>query len=171
MTVTNPTGNVKGSDLSTLRDAYTGHFNGLKCPLGATMAQWQLAIMLSDAQDACGSGTPYVADEVTIRLVLTGYNELPDCAPIYPPSGLPLTLQVNNATPVDTVDGTHLLCRAYFMKARSNGGLGSDVAAVGGTVTLTRMDVTAFEGSYDLTFPQGDVAAGSFAAPWCGMAP
>lgn len=167
MTVTTPTGNVKGSDLSTLRDAYTGHWSGILCPVGAAMAQWQLAILLSDAADACGSGSPFVPNEVMLRLVVVGYNELPDCAPVYPSSGLPIALRVPVVN-ADTVDGVHLVCRAYFNQARSNGGAGSDVEATGGAVTLTRMDSTAFEGSYTLTFPNGGAAAGSFAAPWCG---
>lgn len=168
--VTNPTGSVNGNSLTGLQDAYTGHWGGIVCPVGAAMAQWQHAVLLSDAADACTSGTPFLPGELTIRFVLVGYIELPDCAPVYPPSGdLPITFTV--PANQDTTDGVHRLVRVYFNKAKNNGQGGTDVEATGGTVTFTAMNNSQFEGSYDLTFSSSGSAAGSFVAPWCGTAP
>jgi len=169
--VTNPTGSVNGNSLTGLQDAYAGNFGGLLCPAGGVQAQWNHVVLLSSAADACGTGNPYVGGEVTVRLVPLGWIGLPDCAPVYPPPGdLPLTFTVPDVQLV-TSDGVTRIVRAYFMKAKANGGLGNDVAATGGTVTFTRMDATAYEGSATLTFPSGGSFSGSFVAPWCGQAP
>lgn len=169
--VTNPTGSVNGNSLTGLQDAYTGHFGGILCPVGAAMAQWNHAVLLSNAADACGTGNPFMGGELTVRVVLVGYNELPDCAPVYPPAAdLPLTFTVP-AVNLDTSDGVHRLVRVYFNKAKANGSGGSDIEATSGTVTFTRADNVQFEGSVDLTFPSGGSFSGSFVAPWCGTAP
>lgn len=168
--VTNPTGTVAGNDLTTLKDAYAGNFGGLQCPADVAMAQWQMLVLLSNAADACTSGNPFLAGELTVRFVFVGYRELPDCAPVYPPAAdLPLTWTLPNWR--DTSDGVHRSLAAYFNKARSNGQAGNDVQATGGTVTFTAMDATSYQGSYNLQFPSGGSAAGSFVAPWCGTAP
>jgi TAT (twin-arginine translocation) pathway signal sequence len=169
--VTNPTGTVGGHNLSTLQDAYTGHFAGLKCPAGAAQAQWNMAVLLSSQAGACTVGNPYSSNELTLRIVLFGYADLPDCASPYPPVGdLPLTFTVPNVLQT-TSEGTHRsVLQAYVMKAKSNGGLGGDTAASSGTVTFTRMDSTQFEGSYDLRYGTSAVT-GAFVAPWCGTAP
>jgi hypothetical protein len=170
--VTNSTGSVSGNSLTGLQDAYTGHWSGLVCPEGAAMAQWQMVVLASNATDACGSGNPFLPGELTVRVTLVGYKELPDCAPVYPPTGdLPVTLTVP-AVNHDTSQGVHLVARAYFNKAKSNGQGGNDVEATGGTVTLARMDNQQYEGSFSLTFPQGGTAAcEAFTAPWCGTPP
>jgi hypothetical protein len=109
-----------------------------------------------------------------VRLVLWGYKDLgplPNCLSVYPPAAdLPLTFQVPDVQ-LNTSDGVHRYVRAYFMKARNNGNPGSDVAATGGSVTLTRADSVQYEGSASLTFPSGGSFAGGFVAPWCGAAP
>ena len=170
-TVTNPTGTVSGHNLATLQDAYTGHFSGLQCPAGGAQAQWNHAVLLSSQANACGVGNPYSSNELTLRIVLFGYADLPDCASPYPPSGdLPLTFTVPNVVQ-DTSEGTHRsVLQAYVMKAKASGGVGNDIAATSGTVTFTRMDSTQFEGSYDLRYGTSR-ATGSFVAPWCGTAP
>jgi hypothetical protein len=172
--VTNPTGSVSGNSLTGLQDAYAGNASGLWCQIDQAQPQYQMIVLLSNASDACGTGNPYVSNELTIRLVLWGYKDLgslPNCLTVYPPAGdLPLTFTVPD-TQLNTSDGVHRYVRAYFMKARSNGGAGSDVAATAGTVTFTRMDSTASEGSASLTFPSGGSFSGSFVAPWCGTAP
>jgi hypothetical protein len=91
---------------------------------------------------------------------------------VYPPAAdLPLTFTVPDVQQT-TSDGVTRIVRAYFMKAKSGGGVGNDVAATGGTVTFTAMDSTQFEGSYSLTFPSSQSAAvDGFVAPWCGTAP
>jgi hypothetical protein len=161
-TVTNSTGSVNGNSLTGLQGAYTGNFGGV-----VGVSAWQHVCLLSDNADPCGTGNPYVGNELTVRLVLW----TPDVAPVYPPSGdLPLTFTVPDVQLI-TSDGFHRAVRAYFMKAKANGSAGGDVAATGGTVTFTAMDSTTYDGDYDLTFPNGGSAAGSFTAPWCGTAP
>jgi hypothetical protein len=170
-TVTNPTGTVNGNNLATLTDAYTGHFGGIVCPAGGAQAQWNMAVLLSSQAGACTVGNPYSANELTLRIVLFGYADLPDCASPYPPAAdLPLTFTVPNVLQT-TSDGTHRsVLQAYVMKAKSNGGLGSDIPASSGTATFTRMDNVQFEGSYDLYYGTAHVTGG-FVAPWCGTAP
>jgi hypothetical protein len=170
--VTNPTGTVSGQSLTGLQDAYAGNFGGLICPAGGVQAQWNHVVLLSSQANACTTGNPYSSNEVTIRLVLWAFNELPDCAGVYPPSGdLPLTFTVQDVQQT-TSDSVTRAVRAYYMKAKATGGLGNDVAATGGTVTFTRMDNVQYEGSYSLTFPSsGSAAVDGFVAPWCGTAP
>jgi hypothetical protein len=170
--VTNPTGSVGGQSLTGLQDAYAGNFGGLGCPAGGVQAQWNHVVLLSSQAGACATGNPYSANEVTIRLVLLGWIPLPDCAPVYPPAAdLPLTFTVPDVQQV-TSDGVTRSVRAYYMKAKSGGGLGNDVAATGGTVTFTRMDNAQYEGSISLAFPSsGSASASAFTAPWCGTAP
>jgi hypothetical protein len=169
--VTNPTGTVGGNNLTALQDAYTGHFGGILCPVGGAMAQWNHAVLLSSQASACTVGNPYSSNELTLRLVPFGYIELPACASPYPPAGdLPLTFTVPNVLQT-TTDGVHRsVLGAYVMKAKSNGGVGNDIAATSGTVTFTAMDSTSFAGSFDLYFGAAH-ATGSFVAPWCGTAP
>lgn len=171
--VTNPTGSVAGNSVGGLRSAYTGEFGGIVCPAGTAMAQWNHLVLCSNAADACASGSPFLAGELTVRAVLFSYIELPDCASPYPPAGdLPLVMSVaSGGGPYDTSDGVHRYISGYFNKAKASGQAGNDVAATGGSFTFTRMDNVQFEGSYSLTFPSGGTAAGSFVAPWCGAAP
>lgn len=169
--VTNPTGSVNGQSLTGLQDAYAGNFGGLICPAGGVQAQWNHVVLLSSAADACTTGNPYIANEVTVRLVLWAFNELPDCAGVYPPTAdLPLTFTVQDVQQT-TTDSVTRAARAYFMKAKANGGIGNDIAATSGTVTFTRMDSGQYEGTIDLAFPSGGSADASFVAPWCGTAP
>jgi len=170
--VTNPTGSVSGNSLTGLQGAYSGHWGGITCPAGAAMAQWQMAVLLSSADDPCGTGSPFLANELHVRLVLTGYKELPDCAAVYPPAtDLPITLTVPIVNH-DTSEGVHLVARAYFNKAKSNGSGGNDVEATGGTWTFTRMDNSQYEGSVSLTFPnEGSFSCSGYVAPWCGTPP
>lgn len=159
--VTNPQGSVNGQSLSGLQGAYTGNFGGQP-----GVSQWNHVVMLSTSADPCGTGNPYVGGEVTIRLVLW----TPDVAPVYPPAAdLPLTFTIPDVQLV-TSDGFHRAARAYYMKAKANGAAGGDVAATGGTVTLTHADSTTYEGDVSLSFANGSFA-GSFTAPWCGTAP
>jgi hypothetical protein len=173
--VTNPTGSVSGTSLAGLVDAYAGNASGLYCQVDQAQPQFQHVVLLSDAADACGTGNPYVPGEVTVRLVLWGYKDLgalPNCLSVYPPAAdLPLTFTVPDVQ-LDTSDGVHRYVRAYFMKARSNGGPGNDVAAIGGSVTLTRADSVQYESNASLTFPSsGSFSCSAFVAPWCGTAP
>lgn len=172
--VTNPTGSVNGNSLTGLQDAYTGNASGLYCQVDTAQPQFQHVVLLSDCANACTTGNPYVANEVTVRLLLWGYKDLgalPNCLSVYPPAAdLPLAFSVPDVQ-LTTSDGVHRYVRAYFMKARNNGGAGSDVAATGGTVTFTAMNSTQYEGSASLTFPSGGSFSGSFVAPWCGAAP
>lgn len=170
--VTNPTGSVKGNSLTGLLDAYTGNFGGSALTIPP---QWQHVVLLSGTTGACareGSGGGYAADELTVRISLFGWwdtnGQLP---PVQPAAAdLPLTLTVNANPLAITSDGVTRKVQPYFMKARSNGGTGSDVAATAGTVTFPRMDAVQYEGSYDLSFG-ADHITGSFVAPWCGSAP
>jgi hypothetical protein len=169
--VTSPTGTVSGNSLTGLQDAYAGNWGGLLCPAGGVQAQWNHVVLLSDCAGACTVGSPYVGNELTIRLVLLGWIGLPDCAPVYPPAAdVPATFTVPDVQ-LTSSDGVTRTVRAYFMKAKAGGGVGNDVAATGGTVTFTRMDATQYEGSASLAFPSGGSFAGSFVAPWCGVAP
>jgi hypothetical protein len=169
--VTDPTGSVSGNSLTGLQDAYAGNWGGLLCPAGGVQAQWNHVVLLSSQVGACAAGSPYSANELTIRLVLLGWVGLPDCAPVYlPAADLPLTFTVPDVQQV-TSDGVTRTVRAYFMKAKSGGGVGNDVAATGGTVSFTRADSVQYEGSATLMFPSGGSFAGSFVAPWCGAAP
>lgn len=177
-TVTNPTGSVNGISLAGLADAYTGSFAGTTQPLQAAdgqwmQAQWNYSVQLSDKPDPCsrqGSGGGYAPEEVTLTFVVIGFAPLPDPAPWQPPAAdLPLTLTAQRWQP--SSDGVQRKIDPIYMKARKNGGPGSTISAIGGTVTFTRIDATAHEGSYDLTFPNGGRAAGSFVAPWCGAVP
>lgn len=173
--VTNPTGTVSGNSLTGLQDAYTGNFGGLTCPAGATMAQWQMLTLLSNAADACTSGTPFQAGELTVRVVLLGTNALPDCAPVYPPAAdLPLVFDIAVPAPAlnpGTSDGAERYARVFFNKAKNNGQAGNDVEATSGTVTITRADSTQYEGSFNVSFPAGGSFSGAFTAPWCGTPP
>lgn len=170
--VTSPTGSVKGVSCTGLVDAYTGNYGGSAVTIPP---QWQHAVLLSAVTGACsreGSGGSYAANEVTVRFTMVGYRDSPAgvLPPVYPPTAdLPLTFSGDGSWLV-TSDGVSRQCKAYFMKARSNGGAGSDVAATSGTVVFTRMDSTQYEGSYDLYFGT-DHITGSFVAPWCGTAP
>jgi hypothetical protein len=65
-----------------------------------------------------------------------------------------------------TTDGVNRQLKAYFMKARSNGGAGTDTVATSGTVTFTAMTSSTYDGSYDVYFGT-DHVTGSFTAPWC----
>jgi hypothetical protein len=172
--VTNPTGSCSGQSLTGLQDAYAGNASGLYCQVDSAQPQFQHVVLLSDAADACGTGSPYVANEVTVRLVLWGYKDLgalPNCLSVYPPAAdLPLVFTVPDVQ-LTTSDGVHRYAKACFMKARNNGGPGSDVWAIGGSVTLTRADNVQYEGSASLTFPSGGSFSGGFVAPWCGTAP
>lgn len=173
--VTSPTGSVKGHSLTGLVDAYTGNWSGLNgtydgttAPMSGAQAQAQHVVMLSDQTGACsrkGSGGPYAGSELTVRLTMITYADLSGSITTIPAAtDVPLTFTAG--TWLTTSDGAHRVVNPYFMQARNNGGAGSDVAATGGTVTFTRMDSVAYEGSYDLYF-NGDHITGSFAAPWC----
>jgi hypothetical protein len=164
--VTSPTGSVNGNSLTGLQDAYTGNYGGSAQTIPP---QGQHVVLLSNVAGACvreGSGGVYAAAELTVRLTVVFYwNNNGQLTPIQPPSAdLPLTFTAG--TWLTSSDGVNRVVNPYFMKARNNGGAGSDVAATGGTVTFTRMDTTAYEGSYDLWFGS-DHITGSFAAPWC----
>lgn len=165
--VTSPTGSVKGNSLTGLCDAYAGNYGGSAQTIPP---QWQHAVLLSGSTGACareGSGGSYAANELTVRLTMIGYRNSPSgvLPPVQPPSGdLPLTFTAN--TWLATSDGVQRVCQPYFMKARSNGGAGSDTAATSGTVTFDVMTATQYEGSYDLYFGT-DHITGSFVAPWC----
>jgi hypothetical protein len=102
-----------------------------------------------------------------VRLTMIGYRNSPAgvLPPVQPPPGdLPLTFTAN--TWRVTSDGVSRVCQPYFMRARSNGGAGSDTAASAGTVTFATMSATCYDGSYDLWFGS-DHITGAFTAPWC----
>jgi len=174
--VSSPAGTVAGNDLSALTDCYTGSWGGiLHAVPPSAMAQWNyVAPLLSDKADPCGhegSGLGFRAGEVTLRLVLVGFAAYPAGAPVFPPAAdLPLTLTVG----VQATDsgGVHRVLNAYVMKAKNNGGAGTDTTATSGTVTLTAVDPSTglHEGSYDLWFGAAH-ATGSFSSPWCGTLP
>lgn len=166
--VTDPTGSVNGKNLAGLVDAYTGTWSGINSPSGATMAQWQHLVLLSNVTGVCarmGTSGTFAPNEITLRATMVGYIELPGDAPTVPPAtDLPLTLPAGQQ--VTTSDGVHRMASPYVNQARKNGGAGSDTAATGGSVTFTRMDTISYEGSYDLWFGTSRVT-GSFVAPWC----
>jgi hypothetical protein len=177
--VSNPTGSVGGKSLTGLRDALT-MFSGITEPIGTTNGQWQLVALLSDTSGVCsryaGGQMNYAANELTLRIVVTGWNEAPASAPWAPPgSDLPLTLPVVDPGPDGTLtsDGVNRVLRVYVMQAGKNGRPGNDTAATSGTVTFTAVsDVDPGKGqsgSYDLYFGTSHVT-GSFVAPWCGAA-
>lgn len=166
-TVTSPTGSVKGVSVAGLTDAYTGNYGG---SAATTPPQWQHAVLLSATSGACareGSGGGYAPSEVTLRFTLVGYwNTAGQLPPVQPPAAdLPLTFPADG-TWVTTSDGVQRQLKAYFMKARSNGGAGSDVAATSGTVAFSTATASSYDGSYDVWFGT-DHVTGSFAAPWC----
>jgi hypothetical protein len=165
-TVTNPTGIVKGHDLTHLADAGSDAFSGLIDPVGMTQAQWQCYALLSD-HTACGA---LEANEITLRFNLFGYADLPNSAPPYPPAAdLPLTFQANQL--LTTSDGVHRTCKPYVNQASSRGKAGVDAGATSGTITITRMDAGGVEGSWDLLFNGDHTTGDGFAAPWCGTPP
>jgi hypothetical protein len=171
--VTNPTGSVNGKNLATLVDAYAGNWGGITQPLDGAQAQWNYANLLSAVVGACareGSGSSYAPSELTLQLVLVGYADLPNPAPVFPPAAdLPLVLTVGGWT--QTSDGVYRQVRPQVMQATRQGKAGNSTAATGGAVTFTRLDGVEQDGSYTLAFPNGGSAAGSFVAPWCGPAP
>jgi hypothetical protein len=171
--VTNPTGSVGGNNLSTLVDAYTGNFGGITEPLGTTQAQWNYLSLLSATPDPCarkGAGGLYAPNELLLLFVLVGYADLPNPAPWQPPAeALPLTF--TGAAWLETSDQVYRQCLPQVMRATKGGKPGNAVVATGGTVTFTRYDATSQDGTYDLSFPDGGTAAGSFTAPWCGPPP
>jgi hypothetical protein len=173
--VTNSTGSVKGKSLIGLTDAYTGNWSGsggtydtTSPSLAGQPAQVQHVVMLSDQAGACsrkGSGGAYGSLELTLRFSMVAYADVPaDVATIPLAADVPLTFQANTLR--FTSDGAHRELLPYVMQASRNGNPGSDTQATSGTVTLTRADSTAYEGSYDLMFGS-DHVTGSFAAPWC----
>lgn len=176
-TVTNPIGSVKGNSLTGLVDAYTGNwasiepgevYTGTVDPQGAASAQWQHVVLLSGVAGACGregSGGDYAPNEITLRLSMVGYADLPGSAATIPMLTAPLVFTANAW--LTTPDGVHRIVKPYFMKASKNGGLGTDIAATAGTITFTQMDPSVYVGSCDLAFNGTDRAAGSFVAPWC----
>lgn len=173
--VTSPTGSVKGNSLTGLCDAYTGNFGGSAL---TTPPQWQHAVLLSATTGACareGSGNGYAANELTVRMTMTGYRNSPAgvLPPVQPPPGdLPLTFQADGTwLATSESPAVQRACKVYFMKAKANGSAGSDVAATAGTVTFTVMDAdgsgtSGYSGSYDVYFGT-DHITGSFVAPWC----
>lgn len=166
-TVTNPTGSVKGVPLTGLVDAYTGNYGG---SAAASPPQWQHVVLMSATSGACGregSGGGYAPSEVTLRFTLVGYwNTAGQLPPVQPPAAdLPLTFQASGVW-LTTSEGVQRYLKAYFMKARSNGGVGTDVAATSGTATFTTATNGTYDGSYDLWFGS-DHATGAFTAPWC----
>jgi hypothetical protein len=173
--VTNATGSVKGisvTGLSTPTRATgvgnNGTYGGTTSPVGSTRAQVQHVVLLSATTGACareGSAGGYAANELTVRLTSVVYADLPNSMTTIPPAAdLPLTFTAG--TWLTTSDGAHRVITPYFMKAKSNGGMGSDTTATSGTVTLTAADSTHYAGSYDLNFG-ADHITGSFDAPWC----
>lgn len=173
--VTSPTGSVKGHSLTGLVDAYTGNWSGLNgtydgttTPLSGAQAQAQHVVLLSDQVGACsreGSGGSYGGSELTVRLTMIVYADLPNSMTTIPPSAdVPLTFTAN--TWLTTSDGVHRVVNPYFMQASRNGGAGTPTQASGGTVTFTQADSTAYAGSYDLYWGT-DHITGSFSAPWC----
>jgi hypothetical protein len=165
--VTSPTGSVNGNSMTGLTDAYTGNYGGSALTLPP---QWQHVVLLTNTTGACareGCGGGYAANEITLRLTMIGYwNTAGQLPPVQPPSGdLPLTFQADGTWLV-TSDGVNRQLKAYFMKARSNGGAGSDELATSGSVTLSTMTSTTYDGSYDIYFGT-DHITGTFVAPWC----
>jgi hypothetical protein len=166
-TVTSPTGSVKGISATGLTDVYTGNYGGSAL---STPPQWQHAVLLSATTGACpreGCGNAYAASEVTLRFTMIGYwNTSGQLPPVQPPSAdLPLTFAATGTWLV-TSDGVNRQMRVFFMRARSNGNPGTDVAATSGTVTFTTMTSGTYDGSYDVHFGT-DHVTGSFTAPWC----
>ena len=172
--VTNPTGSVKGVGLTGLVDAYAGNWGGLNgtydgttTPSGPILAQAQHLVLLSNSAGACareGSGASFAANEITLRLVMLVYADLPDSITTIPPS--PVTFQTGVWDVAPATAGTHRRATATFMKAKANGAAGTDTIATSGSVAFAVMDDTAYEASYDLWFG-ADHVTGSFVAPWC----
>lgn len=164
------TGTVKRIPLSGLADAGSWAFSGFTSPPAPGVnAQWQFFSLASDHAGVCAdAGGAWRDNEITFRLNLLGYADLPADAPVYPPAAdLPLTMQAG--TIVTTSDGVHRFCQPYVMQAK-NGHQGTDNAATSGTVTITQWDAGGVAASWDLAF-NGDHTTGSLSAPWCGTPP
>lgn len=159
------TGTVKRIPLSGLTDAASYGYSGTSGP----PAQWQFISLASDHANVCqDAGGGFRDSEITFRLLLLGYADGTNPAPVYPPSsGLPLTMTASQA--VTTSDGVHRTCKPYVMQAK-NGNAGTDNAATSGTVTITGWDASGVTASWDLYFGT-DHATGSLTAPWCGTPP
>ncbi len=169
-------GFVGGKDIAGLCDAYT-KMQGSTEPVGGAMAQWQLWSLLSSEGGVCArfvnGGQVYLANEATLRVVVTGWKEYPASAPWAPPAAdLPLVLPVVDPGPdgTTTSDGVHRVLRAAVMVASKNGRLTNSVDATSGTVTFTQVsDVDPGKGqsgTFDLWFGT-DHVIGSFTASWC----
>jgi hypothetical protein len=166
-TVTSPTGSVKGISAAGLTDVYTGNYGGSALSDPAAVAARGVAVRQHRGLPREGCGNGYAANEVTLRFTLVGYwNTNGQLPPVQPPTGdLPLTFQADG-TWLTTGDGVNRQLKAYFMKARSNGGAGTDTVATSGTVTFTTMSSGTYDGSYDVYFGT-DHVTGSLTSPWC----
>lgn len=180
--VTNPTGSVGGKNLSGLVDAETV-FAGSTAPVGGQMAQWQSGAVLTDKPGVCsrlvnGMQT-YLANEMTLQIVVTGWKPYADGAdnnaPWAPPAAdLPLTLPVTpDTTGSDgSTDsgGVHRIAQAHVMQASKTGRAGNNIDATGGSITITAVDDAdpdrGQSGSYDIAFGTERVT-GSYVAPVC----
>lgn len=167
--VTNPTGTVSGHSLTGLVDAAIYGFSGFTTPQGTIPAQWQFLDLASDHANVCqDAGGTFRDSEITLRFNMFGYADLPDNAPVYPPSAdLPLTFTANVLQ--TTSDGVHRTCKPYVMQAR-NGRAGNDTAATSGTITVTQFDSNGISLSWDLYFGSSHTT-GSLTSSWCGTPP
>lgn len=168
--VTNPTGTVSGHSLTGLTDAADYAFSGFTTPQGSVPAQWQFVCLASDHANVCqdANGT-FRGGEITLRFLFIGYADLPNNAPVYPPSAdLPVTFSANGT--VTTSDNVHRTCKPYVMQAKSNGNAGTDTAATSGSITVSQFDSSGVSLSWDLYFGTSHTT-GSLTSSWCGTPP
>lgn len=174
-TVTNPTGSAGGHDLSHLVDCYSQFQGFVDPPAPGAQAQWQLWSQLSDHATTCDRfrTNKYYQGENTLRIVLDGWADAPNSAPVTPPvADMPLTLAVGAAGRVQTSDGVYRQVDVYENTTKNNCSPGTDILPTSGSVTFTAISqgtsTSTVEASYNLMFGTSQVT-GSFVAPFCTM--
>jgi hypothetical protein len=163
-TVTSPTGSVNGTATTDLTDAFAQH------DPDQIEWQWQYWVGLSNFT---GAGARYRLNQVKagerqLLLILVGGHagDPTDARPVAHPTG---TFPVGQTTYVEGSAGvTPNTCYtasvnflAYDSRCRQTA---TGTAGWSGTITYTRADEQALEGSYDLT-RGSDHVTGSFVAP------
>jgi hypothetical protein len=164
--VTSPSGTVKSLPMTGLVDAACYAFSSSPGP----PPQWQHLALASDHGGVCAdAGGSFRPGEITFRLVMIGVGS-GHPTPVFPPPGdLPITFAANGT--VTGSDGVQRTCQPLVMQAKANGTAGTDTAATGGTVTITKWDAASgVAASWDLSFGS-DHTTGSMTAPWCGTPP
>lgn len=172
-TVTNPTGQVAGRTTTDLTDAFRQHDPD---PPGTIEYQWQDWVGLSNV---AGAGAryrlnQYKAGETQLFLILLGghVGDPADARPVAHPTGsFPVGQDVYVEGSAGVTPNTWYQANVNFFTYDSRcRQTATGTAGWSGTITYTRADEQALEGSYDLTRGT-DHLTGTFAAPripWAG---